>query len=291
MNYIHKDNAVRDPYAFRTAIISAPDGHISHIQDRLHVLALTSECELYSLKDEFTDHQHLSIFDLKSQSEIGTFTVNGDYGYGSAILIEDSIKRLYIAFYGSIDTTDKTILTFDLRDRRFLTQIVLDGRPKILGLEPNREMLCVAGIGVNRDIQLIGIDTISRDGEAQPLVTLDFSPMRAVIHHDQLLLLDLSKGIKILDINRREIVGAKEIPEIYDIAPTADTKYVAILLQRTTPVHYVDRLAIYDLEAGEIIAEERVSGGHLLKFIEGRLFFTEVIGDDIVLDEVKVRVD
>jgi hypothetical protein len=269
----------------KTALLNLETGQISYIVDGLTILEF-SKYKLYSIKNAYFTNPKLHIYDIKNNTELKTIPITLFYGYGNSCIVEDKINKLYIAFHPE-GKDGEGLLIVDLNEDKIIKQMDLKGWPTILSPTQEKDKLLVKVIGYDHKKRILIIDTMN--DEILESFDCDYFIGRSLLDGSRLLSIELKKGIHFFDINQKKIIETKYIPEIFDIAPTMKKGIFLLLLQRAAPFYMVDRLVLYDIESNTIFAEKKISFGmHLKTFRSGRIFFTEMIDNTLVLNEVEI---
>lgn len=284
INYIPPDYFKMDPSCFpKTVLIHEETDEVSQIEDGLHVLEVTAEGILYSIKNEFSESRSLSIYDLRNNLNISSIPTDRWLGYGNSCMLQEPIKKLYIAFGGSEMGDDGGLWIIDLKRNEIIDRLDLGGHPLILSAVSEEIFVKVEGKKV------VVLDAL--DHKVKQIFDVNLWDIRAVQMGDRLVILSADRGIKMLDITRKEITETESIPGAVDLTTTQNHRYLILLLMRKKPFYTVDRLAVFDLANQAIAGQKPISrGGHLKTLEDGRIFFIEILdAATLVFNRVEIE--
>lgn len=295
LNYIRKDYCYSPSWilSFKTVLFDEKKGESFYLMDGLMgLLQVSSKGKLYSLDMA----RHLSIYDIQHRILIKSVPLDLSFGYGSSCIVEN-INKLYIICNGDEYRPEREgLLVVDLEEDqivRIVRKVDLGGKPYGLGASHQKGKIFIvvsstdhiAGQGILKLTILNAADCEILDSSK-----LDFQPAKMLAKDNHLLMLDWKKGIGIWGIQDKRLIEKRHITGICDMTPVNNGQYYLVLLHKTVPgPHPVCRLALYDLETDTILCEQEVPpSGYLKTFDDGRIFFTEIQGNTLQINEVLV---
>jgi hypothetical protein len=275
------------PEGLKTVLLDFDTKEVVHLANGLKLLGITSEGKLFAIQDSFSNKKrNLVIYDPREAVTTKSIPVALFYGYGKSYLIEHGINKLFISFFGSDYGKDEGFIIVDAKSERIVKELSLNGRPRNMVANEEKDRLFVSVAGFDNKRRLACLDT-GKD-EVVESFELDFYPVKAVLKNDVILLLELFKRIHYFDTKQKKVVDSKDIPGIFSVEPTGDSQYLLLLKEGEEPTPVIDRLALYDLGCGRVAYEQKISHGQLLKTIDRRMFFTDIVDDALTINEIHI---
>jgi len=275
------------PEGLKTVLLDFSTKEVVPLANGLKLLGITSEGKLFAIQDSFSDERRsLIIYDPKEAVATESIPVALFYGYGKSYLIENEVNKLFVSFFGSDGGQDEGLVIVDAKRNRILKKLSLNGRPRNMVATRTKDKLFVSVAGFDDRRRLACLDTLT--DEVVDSFDLDFYPVKAILNDDSILLLELFERIHIFDAERKRVVDRRDIPGVFSVEPTSDSQYLLLLREGEEPTPVIDRLALYDLRNGRMAHERRISHGQLLKTIDRRMFFTDMVDDALTINEIHI---
>ena len=273
------------PEGLKTVLLDFTTKEVIPLANGLKLLGITSEGKLFAIQDSFSNEKRsLVIYDPKEAITTKSIPVALFYGYGKSYLIENEVNKLFISFFGSDYGKDEGLVIVDAKRNRIVKSLSLNGRPRNMVATEGKDRLFVSVAGFDNRRRLACLDTLT--DEVVDSFELDFYPVKAILNDDIILLLELFERIHFFDTKQRKVIGRKNIPGVFSVEPTLSSQYLLLLREGEEPTPVIDRLALYDLRSGSITHEQKISHGQLLKTIDRRMFFTDVVDDALTINEI-----
>jgi hypothetical protein len=275
------------PEGLKTVLLDFTTKEVIPLANGLKLLGITSEGKLFAIQDSFSNEKRsLVIYDPKEAVTTKSIPVALFYGYGKSYLIENEVNKLFISFFGSDYGKDEGLVIVDAKRNRIVKELSLNGRPRNMVATEGKDRLFVSVAGFDNRRRLACLDTLT--DEVVDSFELDFYPVKAILNDDVILLLELFERIHFFDTKQRKVIDSKNIPGVFSVEPTLNSQYLLLLKEGREPTPVIDRLALYDLGSGSIAHEQKISHGQLLKTIDRRMFFTDVVNDALTINEIHI---
>jgi hypothetical protein len=273
------------PEGLKTVLLDFTTKEVIPLANGLKLLGITSEGKLFAIQDSFSNEKRsLVIYDPKEAVTTKSIPVALFYGYGKSYLIENEVNKLFISFFGSDYGKDEGLVIVDAKRNRIVKSLSLNGRPRNMVATEGKDRLFVSVAGFDNRRRLACLDTLT--DEVVDSFELDFYPVKAILNDDIILLLELFERIHFFDTKQRKVIDRKNIPGVFSVEPTLSSQYLLLLREGEEPTPVIDRLALYDLRSGSITHEQKISHGQLLRTIDRRMFFTDVVDDALTINEI-----
>ena len=273
------------PEGLKTVLLDFATKQVVPLANGLKLLGITSEGKLFAIKDSFShEKRSLVVYDPREAVTTESIPVALFYGYGKSCLIENDVNKLFISFFGSDYGKDEGLVIVDAKKNRIVKELSLNGRPRNLVATRGKDRIFVSVAGFDNRRRLACLNTTT--DEVVDSFDLDFYPVKAVLNDDVILLLELFERIHFFDTKQNRVVERRDIPGVFSVERTSDSRYLLLLREGAEPTPVIDTLSLYDLSSGKIAHERKISRGQLLKTIDRRMFFTDVVDDALTVNEI-----